>query len=297
MKSNYELLKNKEILSILNGDTVIEEVDNIKIKMPYLSGPNLCELSQKFRYYQEYIWGNSKKPTLSRWMYLNNLLTYLIGNNKTSEFLKYMFSKKRFSDELKELNNVDEIEEKYNYIVKKVIDKINSILYFKEMELCNINNQYIIKKHNEQIIIEVPNINSIDIEYIKNISTRAIKDIEENNYDSAITKARTLLEEVFCYVIEKKDKIPSDSGNIHTLYKQVKELYNMHPNNDMDVRIKKLLSGLENLVQSLAEMRNNGSDSHGLGNKRIEVKSYHARLCVNSASSMAEFILSVANNN
>lgn len=297
MNSNYELLKSKEILSILDGDTTIEEIDAKAIKMPYLSGPNLCDLSQKFGCFQEYNWGNSKKPNLSRWMYLDNLLTHLIEHNNVSEFLKYMFSKERFSDELRNLNNVKEIEERYNYIIKAVIDKINSILYFNGIELCNINNQYIIKKIDEQITIEAPNINSIDIEYVKDISARAIKDIEENNYDSAITKARTLLEEVFCYVIENKGNTPSDSGNIQTLYKQVKDLYNMHTNNEMDVRIKKLLSGLEIIVQSLAEMRNNGSDSHGLGSKRIEVKSHHARLCVNSASSMAEFILSIANNN
>ena len=48
MKTNYELLRNKEIIAILDGDTQIEEVNDIRISMPYLSGPMLCELSQKF---------------------------------------------------------------------------------------------------------------------------------------------------------------------------------------------------------------------------------------------------------
>ena len=34
-------------------------------------------------------------------------------------------------------------------------------------------------------------------------------DIEQHNFDSAITKSRTLLEEVFCYVIEKRKENPS----------------------------------------------------------------------------------------
>lgn len=38
-------------------------------------------------------------------------------------------------------------------------------------------------------------------------------------------------------------------------------------------------------------MRNNVSDSHGVGNKRITIKDYHARLYVNSAITMAELIL------
>ena len=62
----------------------------------------------------------------------------------------------------------------------------------------------------------------------------------------------------------------------------------------MDKRINKLLSGLENIVQSIAEMRNNRSDSHGLGSKKVNIPDYHARLALNSSSIMAEFILSVS---
>ena len=131
MNTNYNLLKNKEIIAILDGDFQIEEVDGIRIAMPYLSGPMLWELSQKFGCYQEYYWENSSKTNLSRWQY-------------------------------------------------------------------------------------------------------------------------------------------------------------------MDKRINKLLSGLENIVQSIAEMRNNRSDSHGLGSKKVNIPNYHARLALNSSSIMAEFILSVS---
>ena len=70
----------------------------------------------------------------------------------------------------------------------------------------------------------------------------------------------------------------------------------MHSDKNMDIRINKLISGLEKIVSSLAEMRNNGSDSHGLGNKRINIEQYHARLAVNSAVTMAEFILAISQN-
>lgn len=55
-----------------------------------------------------------------------------------------------------------------------------------------------------------------------------MKDVTDGNYDSAITKSRTLLEEVFCYVIEKKGEKPTESGDIGKLYNQVKLLYHMH---------------------------------------------------------------------
>lgn len=296
MNNNYSLLKSKNIIAILDGDFQIEEVDGIRIAMPYLSGPMLCELSQKFGCYQEYYWGNSSKPNLSRWQYMDNILEYVIKENKVSQLLSYMMAKERFSDTLRKLNNVNDIEKMYKYIVQKVIEQINSILYFGGHELVIINNQYIVKNIDEKISINAPNINVVDRDYIKDLSERAMKDIDEGNLDSAITKSRTILEETFCYAIEIKGEEPSDSGDIGKLYKQVKDLYNMHANKDMDKRINKLLSGLENIVQSIAEMRNNGSDSHGLGSKRINISDYHARLAVNSSTTMAEFILSISQN-
>ena len=116
-------------------------------------------------------------------------------------------------------------------------------------------------------------------------------------YHSAITKARTLLEEVFCYVIEKKEEEPSSKGDIRKLYKQVRGLYNMHTGIDIDRRLNSLLSGLEKIVSSIAEMRNTSSDAHGVGSRRLSIAEHHARLLVNSAMTMAEFIISIENNN
>ena len=296
MNKNYDLLRSKDIIAILDGDSQIEEIDGIRIAMPYLSGPMLCELSQKFGCYQEYYWGNSSKPNLSRWQYMDNILKYVIKENKVSQLLSYMMEKERFSDSLRKLNTVSDIEKMYKYIIQKVIDQINSILYFGGHELVIINNQFIVKNIDEKINIDIPNINVVNRDYIKDLSERAMKDIDEGNLDSAITKSRTILEETFCYAIEIKGEEPSDNGDIGKLYKQVKDLYSMHANKDMDKRVNKLLSGLENIVQSIAEMRNNGSDSHGLGSKRVNIADYHARLAVNSSTTMAEFIISVSQN-
>lgn len=296
MNKNYDLLRSKDIIAILDGDSQIEEIDGIRIAMPYLSGPMLCELSQKFGCYQEYYWGNSSKPNLSRWQYMDNILKYVIKENKVSQLLSYMMEKERFSDSLRKLNTVSDIEKMYKYIIQKVIYQINSILYFGGHELVIINNQFIVKNIDEKINIDIPSINVVNRDYIKDLSERAMKDIDEGNLDSAITKSRTILEETFCYAIEIKGEEPSDNGDIGKLYKQVKDLYSMHTNKDMDKRVNKLLSGLENIVQSIAEMRNNGSDSHGLGSKRVNIADYHARLAVNSSTTMAEFILSVSQN-
>lgn len=150
------------------------------------------------------------------------------------------------------------------------------------------------REFNNRVKIITPAITCVNRDYIKDISVRAMQDVDNQNYDSALTKSRTLLEEVFCYVIEKKNNVPSDKGDIGKLYKQVKDLYNMHNDSNMDKRINTLLSGLEKIVSSIAEMRNKAGDSHGVGAKRINIADYHARLYVNSSMTMADFILSVA---
>lgn len=151
----------------------------------------------------------------------------------------------------------------------------------------------IFKVNNISVGVDMPEIRTISREYIAEIAKRAKEDIENENYDSAITKCRTLLEETFCYIIELKQENPTDSGNINRLYNQVKQLYNMHQDQNVDNRINMLLSGLEKILTSISKMRNENSDSHGVGQRRIRIAEHHARLFVNAAITMAEFILSV----
>ena len=47
-------------------------------------------------------------------------------------------------------------------------------------------------REQENVKIEVPALTCVNVEYISNISKRAINDIENGEFDSAITKARTL---------------------------------------------------------------------------------------------------------
>ena len=289
--TQFEVLREKSIIEILDGDTVFGEIDGITISMPYLSGPDIVGISQMFELQETYSW----QGALSRWNYLDNLLQHGIVTKQINNILLYLFSKKQFTEKLKG-NSLEQIERIYNHIVQTVIEQINGILYFNGNKLIFNNQTFSVIPLTSTIEITTPYLKSVDPEYIKNLPNRILSDIVSGNYDSAITKSRTLLEEVFCLVIEQKNEIPSDSGDIGKLYKQVKGLYNMHTDKNNDKRINKLLSGLESIVSSIAEMRNKGSDAHGRGRKRFTIAEYHARFVVNSAMAMAEFIISVANN-
>lgn len=283
----YQQLCNKQIIEILDGDVNVGQYLGQERSMPYLTGSQLCAISTFFGLSIDY-----SKTKLSRWMYLDNLLEFCIQNNQVPQLLSYLFSKQQFEKVLKNLSTND-IDMTYQFIVSETLKKINSILYFSDYELVKIENQFFLKEINDSIKILSPAIKIIDRNYIKELSDRAFKDIENGYFDSALTKSRTLLEEVFCYVIEKSGEIPADKGNISRLYKQVKKLYKMHTDKDHDKRINMLLSGLEKILSSISNMRNEASDSHGLGNKRINIEARHATLYLNSAIAMGDFIIDV----
>jgi len=294
----YDLLRTKEIIAILDGDTEWGQIassatgESIRVAMPYLSGRDICAVANKFGCPMIYEKDGEK---FSRWEYFDDLLEYCINQKKVSLLLSYLFSKESFIEKLNRYP-VDEIETAYHQICGTALQNINQLLYFGNHELVSEGSNWIIREIGEKISVSAPNIKTVSHSYIRDISNRALDDIERGNYDSAITKSRTMLEEVFCYVIEDKGVAPSESGDVKKLYTQVKDLYNMHPEQGMDKRIKELLSGLEKILTAISEMRNKNSDSHGVGSKRIMISDYHTRLMVNSAMTMSEFILSVKEN-
>ena len=296
MDKNYELLCGKQILRILDGDIKFGELELsefgtvIDISMPYLSGPKLCDISNMFGLPVSYGSGAS-----SRWVYLDDIIRHCIKQRTVQKLLSYIFSKKQFTDKLRGLP-VEKIDEVYEKITKRIIEQINGELYFSEFTLKNNNGNYYLEKIGSSLKVNTPSIKNVTRKYISEISRRANEDIERGELDSAITKSRTLLEETFCHAIELAKCEPSNNGKIDDLYKQVKQLYNMHTDKNVDKRINTLLSGLNKIVSAISDMRNNNSDSHGMGSKRINISKHHAKLCVNSSAIVAEFILEVIEN-
>jgi len=306
MNENWDLLKQRDILDILIGEkdsskVYVKDLSDFWVndfnkfqtyQMPYLSGPNIVSISNKLGFNATY----GSKPQ-SRWMYMHDLIEYCIKENKMQRLLGYLFSKEQFKEQIKGLDTPDQIRNTYALIIDEVIKLINIQLAFGDHSL-NITETgvFYISKEGENPNIDVVAIRKIDMAYIKDISDRAIRDISNREFDSALTKSRTLLEEVFCLVIEGKGEEPSDKGDIGKLYNQVKTIYGMHQAKEADKRINGLLSGLEKILSSIGDMRNKASDSHGVGSKRFNIEEHHARLFVNSAMTFAEFILAIYQN-
>ena len=211
--SLFSLLRSKDIIAILDGDTdfgdyMLADDRTVKIALPYQSGKELCDISTRFGLPKVYTWNGVNQ---SRWQYVDELLEYCINKGRCSDLLSFLFSKKQYA---KVLNGhaANEIEAAYVEITQKVLNGINGLLYFGGNELCVVGSQFVVKPIGSKVEMEAPQIKTIDREYIRNMSNRANQDIEQGNYDSAITHARTLLEETFCYVLEKEGVERSSLG-------------------------------------------------------------------------------------
>lgn len=283
---SFSLLINRNIIDILIGDSKVYQ----DYALPYLSGPQLCELCTSFGLPKTYVW---KGANQSRWEYLQDLLKFLDGQNRVPELLAHLMDMKRFS-ELTSLKESELIQRTYDAIVKGAIDAINANLLLSRKELRCLKGMFAIVEIGAEPVFKATKIKVVNLQYIRELPKRIEEDIKSNDYDSVITKSRTLLEEVLIYIIESltKERYKS-SGDLNKIYQEVTELLNMRQQKDWDKRVNSLLGGLHKIVDAISSMRNMNSDAHGVGVGRISINEREAILVANASMMLAEYWLSV----
>lgn len=288
--SDFKLLAQRDIINILIGDTVILEKDDKQFRLPYLSGPMLCALSTKFGLECTYTFGGGGK---SRWQYLKDLIEYLDQRDAVDELLKELFDFSRFNQIFNDCRNREEIKQNYLSIIESTISAINAQLYYSHKELLFVNNRFVVSDIGKPITVPTEHISSMNVEYVRGLVGRVEEDLCSKQYDSVVTKSRTLVEEVIIYILEQRGVTVPTSGNLPELYKGCKATLGMTQDRSWDKRILEMLSGLEKIVSAICGMRNTNSDAHGAGSSRIEIKEREARLIVNASITMCEYILEV----
>lgn len=121
--------------------------------------------------------------------------------------------------------------------------------------------------------------------------------LAENDFDGAITNARSLLEAVLTDVEQdlSVENPPPYDGDLVKLYKRVQRLLNLEPSRtDIAKPLKQVLGGLSSIVAGLSALRNKMGDAH--------VRSYqparrHAVLVVNAAKTLAAFVVATKEHN
>ena len=135
-------------------------------------------------------------------MYIHDLMIYLNKQGRIPELLSRLFDMQYF-DELSKLSSPSLVETTYRNIVEGALNKINLSLILAKKELRVHNNRFDIVEIGKAPVFNTPKVREITRNYIRELPERIKDDIVNKDFDSVITKSRTLLEEVLIFIIEK----------------------------------------------------------------------------------------------
>jgi hypothetical protein len=204
----------------------------------YRSGPNLVRLFNDYGFNDEYGQGFP-----SRWQYAENKLRGLNGTPALAALLCEVLDPREFMDS--------------GHEPRPAIDYINQRLKYDEYEIAlenglakvrNLRGVHVEARHPFQGSQEHAHI------FINEQIEKSERKIQEEDYDGAITNARSLVEAVLTQIESSLDsKPPQYDGDLPKLYKRVQKLLSLEPSRpDIDQSLKQVLSGLVNIVQGLS---------------------------------------------
>lgn len=118
------------------------------------------------------------------------------------------------------------------------------------------------------------------------------KAIERINTDpeAAITSARTLIESVLKFILDKQNIIYNDTIDLPDLYKEVAKTLNLAPEKHQEQIFKQILGGVSGVISGLGALRNKLGDAHGKKITNVKPSARHSEFAVNLAGSTAMFL-------
>lgn len=140
-KNDWMLLKDNKIIEILDGDTPIGRIKingkDINVKLLYLSGPSICDISAEIGFPMDYIDENGHAK--SRWNYFEDMLIYAVKNDRISMLLNKLLSRQNARKTLDSINEDNDQIIEYSKLIPQVqrlaINAINNILYIYEKRI------------------------------------------------------------------------------------------------------------------------------------------------------------------
>lgn len=154
----------------------------------------------------------------------------------------------------------------------------------------SLNTGSTVSSQNLKNLIQDKNIPAIDLEF-----ERALKSVDSEPLE-AISAACNILESICKVYIEDEQLAAPNKQTLRFLWKVVSQDLNFDPSKLQDDDLKKVLSGMYSIVDGISALRTHGSSAHGQGRKMCKPEPRHARFAVNSAHSLALFILETWNS-
>ena len=167
---------------------------------------------------------------------------------------------------------------------------LNSLLRRMERDGFRYENGRFLSDSLDSALANVPSLVRLTDDSIKEHLQKASIKIANGDSAGAITNAYTLVEEFLKQILRTTGTPFKDTeGDIRALYKLVAGPLNLDPGGEsLESYLKAILGGLQSQVGGLYELANKTSDRHA---RRYNPAPHHARLAVNAAFTLCEFLL------
>ena len=167
---------------------------------------------------------------------------------------------------------------------------IKSLLRRMEREGFRYENGHFVSDTLSFAIVSAPLLVRLTEESIQEQVEKARHKIANGDSAGAIANAYTLVEEFLKQLLRKTGTAFKESeGDIRALYKLLAVPLNLEPKNDsLETHLKTILEGLQRQLGGLFEVANKASDRHA---RRYNPAPHHAKLAVNVAFTLCEFLL------
>jgi len=237
---------------------------------PYLSGPKLVKLFNKYGFNLTYEQGFP-----SRHIFAEERLREMNNSSNLKSLIEEVLDARKFIGQGEDLD--------------AAINHVNSFLKF-DGYILKKNGPYYRVYDDSGNLVEAETISTLSHEFVAEQIKKCNEKIISEDYNGAITNARSLTEAVFIELVEDLSGDEVDyKGDLIQLYKLVKKELKLHiDKKQMPEPIIQILSGLNTIVNGLAGVSNSYGDRHAT---KLRPSKHHAKLAVNCAISVCDFII------
>lgn len=180
---------------------------------------------------------------------------------------------------------VDIVPSKREYVCELLKDQISSKILEIAADLDLIDQKTLLTESNFKNILDANELNSVIDDF-----NRAIKNVTIDP-EVAITSASSTLESICKAVCDFFNEPYPSAESMQPLINKAYKLLNLSCDQHANEQIKKILGGLNSVVTGIGTLRTKNSAAHGHGIKKYKLSQRHARLVVNSCSTIGLFIL------
>jgi len=167
---------------------------------------------------------------------------------------------------------------------------MNALLRRMERDGFRFENGRFMAADQNAAIVHAPSLVQLTEESIQEHVEKARQKVANGDSAGAIANAYTLVEEFLKQLLRKTGTAFSENeGDIRVLYKAVCAPLHLDPKGkSLENYLKAILEGLQRQIGGLFEVANKASDRHA---RRYNPAPHHARLAVNAAFTLCEFLL------